>query len=44
MTQIGFVPFENIIGRADFIFLSYEQGARADEPGLRLGRIGMVVR
>jgi len=39
MSQVGYVPFENLIGRADIIFFSNDP-----ESGIRSERIGMRVR
>jgi signal peptidase I len=36
MNQLGHVPFENLIGRADIIFFSADPNG-----GIRTGRIGM---
>lgn len=45
MSQVGYVPFENLVGRAEFIFFSHDGSARLWEvwkwPGaIRFGRIG----
>ena len=45
LSLVGFVPFENLIGRADFLFFSHNSSARWWEvwrwPGaIRFGRIG----
>jgi signal peptidase I len=40
MSAVGYIPFENIIGRAGMIFLSRKQGS--DDP--RRERIGTMVR
>ncbi len=42
MNQVGFIPFENLVGRAQITFLSVSRGE--DGNALRLGRIGRLVR
>jgi signal peptidase I len=39
LTQLGYVPFENLIGRADIIFFSTDPNG-----GIRTDRIGTRVR
>jgi signal peptidase I len=43
LSQVGYVPFENLIGRAQFIYLSVDRSS-AGQPSLRSDRIGMAVR
>lgn len=45
LSQVGFVPFENLIGRAEFLFFSHDDSAKLWQiwkwPGaIRFGRIG----
>lgn len=43
LSAIGYVPFENLIGRAEFIYFSLRRdGGR--QPGIRFGRIGRTIR
>jgi len=42
LSQVGYVPLENVIGRAGMIFFS--RGGNRGEPGVRWGRIGSLVR
>ena len=44
LSAVGYVPFENLIGRAGMIFFSIAGGRKGEPPGLRFGRIGTVVR
>ncbi|MDB5598056.1 MAG: peptidase [Xanthobacteraceae bacterium] len=44
MSQVGYVPFENLIGRAEIIFNSIAPRSKSAQPGIRLNRIGMAVR
>jgi signal peptidase I len=43
LTQLGYVPFENLVGRADIIFWSVGAGANGDRP-VRRDRIGRWVQ
>jgi signal peptidase I len=43
LNQVGYVPLENIVGRAEVIFFSVDQEARGGR-ALRPERFGMVVR
>ncbi len=43
LDQVGYVPFENIVGRAEVIFFSIDQKARGGN-ALRPERFGMAVR
>jgi signal peptidase I len=42
LSQVGYVPFENLVGRADIIFWSVGPGAKGDQP-IRRDRIGRWV-
>ena len=42
--QFGYVPFENLIGRADRIVFSIDRGPRSKDFSVRFERIGMAVR
>ena len=44
LSAIGYVPLENVIGRAGLIFFSRDAGDRGGSTGIRWGRIGMLVR
>jgi signal peptidase I len=44
LSAMGYVPLENIIGRAGMIFFSTGRPTAAGESGVRSERIGMVVR
>jgi signal peptidase I len=43
-SAIGYVPVENVIGRAGVIYFSIAGGGRGEQPGIRFGRIGTLVR
>jgi signal peptidase I len=40
----GYVPFENLVGRAEVIFFSIDRNAPGGNPSLRSERIGMPIR
>ena len=40
---VGYVPFENLVGRVEIIFLSINQD-NPDQPAVRFDRIGTIVR
>jgi signal peptidase I len=42
-TQVGYVPFENLIGRVDCIVFSVDRGPRSNDFSVRFDRIGMAV-
>ena len=44
LSSIGYIPFENLIGRAGMIFYSRSPGSATSAPGMRTERMGMVVR
>jgi signal peptidase I len=44
LSQIGYVPFENLIGRAAMIFYSIDRGSSGAQHTIRFERIGTVVR
>ncbi|HMG80934.1 MAG TPA: signal peptidase I [Xanthobacteraceae bacterium] len=44
LSQIGYVPFENLVGRAAMIFYSIDRGSSGAQHTIRLERIGTVVR
>jgi signal peptidase I len=44
ISAVGYVPFENIVGRAGMIFFSSTLGQGAAAPVIRSERIGMMVR
>jgi signal peptidase I len=39
LSAIGYVPFENLIGRAEFIYFSLRR-EEGRPPGIRIGRVG----
>ncbi|HLJ52002.1 MAG TPA: signal peptidase I [Rhizomicrobium sp.] len=43
-SQIGYIPFENLIGRVSLIFFSRDEGDRGVVARIRTGRIGRLVR
>jgi signal peptidase I len=43
LSQVGYVPFENLIGRAAFIFFSVRH-ANGQPPAIRTERIGWTIR
>jgi signal peptidase I len=43
LSQVGYVPFENLIGRAEIIYLSVDRSSPG-RPSLRSDRMGKVVR
>jgi signal peptidase I len=44
LSAIGYVPWENLIGRAGTIFFSIGGGANSAPAGIRWGRNGTAVR
>jgi signal peptidase I len=44
LSQVGYVPFENLVGRADLIVFSSDRESRTNGFSVRFERIGMVVR
>jgi len=44
LSQIGYVPLENLVGRVNRIFFSRDSGESGGAPHLRTERLGMVVR
>jgi signal peptidase I len=44
LTQVGYVPFENLVGRAAIIYFSIDRESHAAQPMIRFERFGMVVR
>jgi signal peptidase I len=43
LSRVGYVPFENLIGRVDIIWMSVNRSS-PDRPSLRPGRMGTLVR
>jgi signal peptidase I len=41
LSQVGYVPFENLVGRAEIIYFSIQ---RAKQPAMRFERLGLPVR
>jgi signal peptidase I len=44
LSQVGYIPFENLVGRAEVIFYSIGAAPRTGQPMMRVERLGMVVR
>ena len=44
LSQVGYVPFENLIGRIAIVFFSTSPESRGTPAAVRLERIGMTVR
>ena len=44
LSSIGYIPFENLIGRAGMIFYSRSAGSATSAPGMRTERMGTLVR
>ena len=44
MSQVGYVPFENLVGRVAIIFFSIDRGSSGAQQTVRFERIGTVVR
>jgi signal peptidase I len=42
LAAVGYIPMENLIGRAEIIFLSLDQ--QAGQPGVRSERLGKLIR
>ena len=43
-SQVGYVPFENLVGRADRIIFSIDRESRSKGFSVRFERIGMAIR
>jgi signal peptidase I len=44
LSQVGCVPFENLVGRAEFIYFSIDRHSGKKQPAIRYERIGMAIR
>jgi signal peptidase I len=44
LSQIGYVPLDNLVGRVSLIFFSRDRGGEAIAPRVRSERIGTIVR
>ncbi len=44
MSQVGFIPFENLVGRAQLIYFSVDRSVPTRWPTARVERIGVPVR
>jgi signal peptidase I len=44
VSQVGFVPFENLVGRVTIIFFSIDRGSGGAQQTIRFERIGTIVR
>ncbi len=43
LSQIGYIPFENLVGRAAFIYFSVDRPNHA-QPRVRFDRVGMALQ
>jgi signal peptidase I len=44
LSSVGYVPFENLVGRVSWIYFSRDAGENGAAPHIRMERIGTVVR
>jgi signal peptidase I len=44
LSAVGYVPFENLIGRAEIIYYSIDSASNKTQPRIRYERVGMGVR
>lgn len=44
LSQVGYVPFENLVGRAEIIYFSIDRASHAGQLTIRFERIGTAVR
>jgi signal peptidase I len=44
LSQVGYVPFENLVGRAEVIFFSIDRVGGNTKPAIRSERFGMIIR
>jgi signal peptidase I len=44
LSQVGYVPFENLVGRVAMIYFSIDRSSSGAQPTIRFERIGTVVR
>jgi signal peptidase I len=44
LSQVGYVPFKNIVGRAGMVYFSIDRGSKPGETQFRLDRVGLVIR
>jgi signal peptidase I len=44
LSQVGYVPFENLVGRAEIIFYSVDRASGKTRPAKRYERFGMTIR
>ena len=44
LSQVGYVPFRNIIGRAGMVYFSIARESKPGEAHLRLDRLGLTAR
>jgi signal peptidase I len=44
LSQVGYVPLRNIVGRAGMVYFSIDRESKPGEAHLRLDRIGLIVR
>jgi signal peptidase I len=44
LSQVGYVPFENLVGRAEIIYFSVDRAAGKRQPLIRYERIGTAIR
>jgi signal peptidase I len=44
LSQVGYVPFENLVGRAEVIFFSIDRAGGNTKPAIRSERFSMIIR
>ena len=44
LSAVGYVPFENLVGRAEFIYFSIDRHSGNRQPAIRYERIGIAIR
>jgi len=44
LSAVGYVPFENLVGRVEIIFFSIDRASVKKRPAIRYERIGMAIR
>ncbi len=43
LSQVGYVPFENLVGRVEVIYFSIDRNSRQRQAALRFERFGLAV-
>jgi signal peptidase I len=44
LSAVGYVPFDNLVGRAEIVFFSIDRASGKKQPAIRYERIGMAIR